>query len=191
MSTNIKIAIAESSAIIRCGLETLLKRLPGFRIQISEITAADCLTEGLRIYKPDILIMNPSIPGNCNLQHLKDECGCPDMKCFALLYNVSDPFLLRPYDEQISVYDSADELKHKLERLNTEEVPPEEGESDDQQTLSSREKRDCRLRGERHDKPGDCRPVVSLHPYRHHTPTEYRTKIAGTQCQWSDRIRHC
>ena len=129
-----------SSAIIRCGLETLLKRLPGFRIQISEITAADCLTEGLRIYKPDILIMNPSIPGNFNLQHLKDECGCPDMKCFALLYNVSDPFLLRSYDDQISVYDSADELKHKLERLNTEEVPPEEGESDDQQTLSSREK---------------------------------------------------
>lgn len=73
MSTNIKIAIAESSAIIRCGLETLLKRLPGFRIQIS-------------------------------------------------------------------VYDSADELKHKLERLNTEEISPEEGESDDQQTLSSREK---------------------------------------------------
>ena len=128
MSTNIKIAIAESSAIIRCGLETLLKRLPGFRIQISEITVADCLTEGLRIYKPDILIMNPSIPGNFNLQHLKDECGCPDMKCFALLYNVSDPFLLRSYDDQISVYDSA------------EEVPPEEGESDDQQTLSSREK---------------------------------------------------
>ena len=33
MSTNIKITIAESSSIIRCGLETLLKRLPGFRIQ--------------------------------------------------------------------------------------------------------------------------------------------------------------
>ena len=121
-------------------METVLKRLPGFRIQISEITAADCLTEGLRIYKPDILIMNPSIPGSFNLQHLKDECGCPDMKCFALLYNVSDPFLLRPYDDQISVYDSADELKHKLERLNAEEVPPEEQENDDQQTLSSREK---------------------------------------------------
>ena len=181
MSTNIKIAIAESSAIIRCGLETLLKRLPGFRIQISEITAADCLTEGLRIYKPDILIMNPSIPGNFNLQHLKDECGCPDMKCFALLYNVSDPFLLRSYDDQISVYDSADELKHKLERLNTEEVPPDTEQPG---------KRDCRLRGERHDKPGDCRPVVSLHPYRHHTPTEYRTKITGTQCQRLNRLCH-
>ena len=140
MSTNIKITIAESSSIIRCGLETLLKRLPGFRSQISEITAADCLTEGLRIYKPDILIVNPSIPGNFNLQHLKDECGCPDMKCFALQYNISDPFLLRSYDDQISIYDNADELKNKLERLNTEEVPSEEGENEDQQTLSSREK---------------------------------------------------
>ena len=140
MSTNIKITIAESSSIIRCGLETLLKRLPGFSIQISEITAADCLTEGLRIYKPDILIVNPSIPGNFNLQHLKDECGCPDMKCFALQYNINDPFLLRSYDDQISIYDNADELKNKLERLNTEEVPSEEGENEDQQTLSSREK---------------------------------------------------
>ena len=140
MSTNIKITIAESSSIIRCGMETLLKRLPGFRIQISEITAADCLTECLRIYKPDILIVNPSIPGNFNLQHLKDECGCPDMKCFALQYNINDPFLLRSYDDQISIYDNADELKNKLERLNTEEVPSEEGENEDQQTLSSREK---------------------------------------------------
>lgn len=41
---------------------------------------------------------------------------------------------------QISIYDNADELKNKLERLNTEEVPSEEGENEDQQTLSSREK---------------------------------------------------
>lgn len=140
MSTNIKIAIAESSAIIRCGLETLLKRLPGFRIQISEITAADCLTEGLRIYKPDILIINPFLPGSTNFQHLKEECGCPDMKCIALIYNVCDPVQLHAYDDQVSVYDSADELRHKLERLNAEEIPETEGESDDLQTLSGREK---------------------------------------------------
>lgn len=39
MSNSLKIAIAESSAIIRGGLENLLKRLPGFRIQITEVTA--------------------------------------------------------------------------------------------------------------------------------------------------------
>lgn len=138
MSTNIKIAIAESSAIIRCGLETILKRLTGFRIQISEITAADSLTEGLRLHKPDVLIINPSIPGNASIQRLKDECGCPNMKCFAFLYNVSDPIILRAYDDQISIYDSPEDLKRKFEQLTTEEVRPEEGE--DQQTLSSREK---------------------------------------------------
>ena len=64
----------------------------------------------------------------------------PGHEMFRPLYNVSDPLLLRPYDDQISVYDSPDELKQKLERLNAEEVSSEEGESDDQQTLSSREK---------------------------------------------------
>ena len=36
MSTNLKIVIAEPSAIVRYGLETMLKRLPGLRIQVSE-----------------------------------------------------------------------------------------------------------------------------------------------------------
>ena len=60
------------------------------------------------------------------------------MKCFALLYTLTDHSLTRYYDDQISIFDSADELKHKLERLHTKK---EEGdESDEQQTLSTREK---------------------------------------------------
>ena len=35
MSAYLKIVIAEPSAIIRSGLETMLKHLPGLRIQIS------------------------------------------------------------------------------------------------------------------------------------------------------------
>ena len=57
------------------------------------------------------------------------------MKCIALLYSVSDSVLLRSYDEQINIYDSPDEIKHKLERLNAEVLP-----DDEQQSLSSREK---------------------------------------------------
>lgn len=139
MSNSLKIAIAESSAIIRGGLENLLKRLPGFRIQITEVTAADFLVESLRLQKPDVLIINPSIPGKSNLEHLKEECGCLDMKCLALVYNVNDPILLRSYDDQISVYDDVDELKRKLERLNEEEVLEDE-DGDNPQTLSLREK---------------------------------------------------
>ncbi len=138
MSAYLKIVIAEPSAIVRSGLETILKHLPGLRIQVSEITTIESLTEDLRTHQPDILIINPSIPGYFTIPHLKEMTGCPDMKCFALLYALTDHSLTRYYDDQISIFDSADELKHKLERLHTKK---EEGdESDEQQTLSTREK---------------------------------------------------
>lgn len=53
MSTNLKIAIAEPSVIIRSGLENLLKRLPGFRIQMVEIHSVESLFDSLRMHKPD------------------------------------------------------------------------------------------------------------------------------------------
>lgn len=138
MSANIKIAIAEPSEIIRCGLVTLLKRLPGLRIQLTEIATAECLIEGLRMHRPEILIINPSLPGYFGLQHLKDECGCSKMKCLALTYMLTDHAQIRAYDDLINIFDSPDELKHKLERLNAEEASAEMEE--EQQSLSSHEK---------------------------------------------------
>ena len=88
MSTNLKIAIAEPSVIIRSGLENLLKRLPGFRIQMVEIHSVESLFDSLRMHKPDVLIVNPALPGYFTLQHLKEESGKAEMKCIALLYSV-------------------------------------------------------------------------------------------------------
>lgn len=139
MSTLLTIAIAEPSALIRCGLETVLKRLPGFRIQVVEIATVELLQETLRTHKPDMLIVNPSLPGCFSLQHIKEEAGCTDMKCIALLYAVADHALLRPYDDQVNIYDSADEIRHKLERLHTPQVA-DGAENEEQQTLSTREK---------------------------------------------------
>lgn len=138
MSTTLKIVIAEPSVIVRSGLETLLKRLPGLRIHISEITTIESLTEDLRTHQPDILIINPTIPGYFTIPHLKEMTGCPEMKCFALIYAPIDHSLIRYYDDQISILDSADELKHKLERLHTQAEAGEE--NDEQQALSVREK---------------------------------------------------
>lgn len=76
MSTLLNIAIAEPSAIIRSGLEAVLKRLPGFRIQIIEIATAELLQETLRSHKPDMLIINPSLPGCYTMQLLREETGC-------------------------------------------------------------------------------------------------------------------
>ena len=189
MSALLNIAIAEPSAIIRSGLEAVLKRIPGFRIQIIEIATAELLQETLRSHKPDILIINPSLPGYYTIQLLKEETGCTEMKCIALLYAVADHALLRPYDDQINIYDSPDEIRHKLERLHTS--PEEETENEEQQTLSAREKRNRGLCRQRDDKPRNSRPPVPFHTHRCYTPTQHRPEIAGTQCQWSDRIRHC
>ena len=114
MSTSLNIAIAEPSAIIRGGLEAVLKRLPGFRIQLIEIATAELLMETLRSHKPDMLIINPSLPGFYTMQLLKEETGCTEMKCIALLYAIADHALLRLYDDQISIYDSPEEIRHKL-----------------------------------------------------------------------------
>ena len=140
MSVTLKIAIAEPSVIIRGGLESLMKKLPGFRIQLVEI-AVESLVESLRMHKPDVLIVNPSLLGLTTVRQLREECSCPDMRCIAFLSAVLDSRLLRPFDEQISLYDSADEIRHKLERLNAEEIVEgtEEAE-DEQQSLSLREK---------------------------------------------------
>lgn len=173
MSTNLKIAIVEPSSIIRIGLETLLKRLPGFRIQFIEIAAPDSLLESLRINKPDVLIINPYIPGCLTIQHIKEECHCPNMKCLALMYAVADHVVLQHYDDQISIYDSCDELKHKLERLNPEEIPSEP-ETEEQQTLSTREKEIvvCVVKGMTNREIADCLFLST------HTVITHRRNIA-------------
>ena len=58
-------------------------------------------------------------------------------RCELLLYAAADPFLLRAYDEQISVYDSPEELRHKLNQLV---ITVGDTDNDEQQTLSTREK---------------------------------------------------
>ena len=138
MPVNLHITIAESSAIVRLGLELQLKYLPCFRIRLSEVTSPDGLAEGLRRNKPDVLIVNPAIPGAAGLQHLKEECGCPNVKCCALLLHPEDPALLRTYDAQVSLFDDAGSLRQLLEQLMAEKRAAEE--DDDSQTLSSREK---------------------------------------------------
>ncbi|MGM9760261.1 MAG: response regulator transcription factor [Parabacteroides sp.] len=138
MSTHLKVAIAEPSEIVRTGIESLLKRLTGFRLQLVEILSPDTLPDVLRLHHPDVLIINPLIPGYYTLQRLKEETGCEQMKCVALNGMSIDGVLLRTYDEQIGLFDTADEIRNKLETLLKEE--PEEPEGEEGNQLSSREK---------------------------------------------------
>ena len=113
----LKIAIAEPSVIIRSGITVALKRIPGFRIQPVEIISIDTLNNYLRLHKPDILIINPAFWGFFDIAKLKEETQNPKLICLALLNSAIDLSLLRSYHDTISIYDSVDQLKEKLEKL--------------------------------------------------------------------------
>ena len=134
---SVKIAIAEPSVILRSGLAAALKRIQGIHIQVFEISSIDLLANYIRLHKPGVLILNPAYWGIVDLHKLKEESGNKELKCFAFLSCLTDENILKQYDERISIYDSVDQLKVKLNKLF--EAPIEET-TDDTEILSQREK---------------------------------------------------
>ena len=134
---SVKIAIAEPSVILRSGLAAALKRIQGIHIQVFEISSIDLLANYIRLDKPGVLIVDPAYWGIVDLHKLKEESGNKELKCFAFLSCLTDENILKQYDERISIYDSVDQLKVKLNKLF--ETPIEET-TDDAEILSQREK---------------------------------------------------
>lgn len=133
----LKIAIAETSAIIRSGLALVLKRIQGLKVLPIEVVSPEALTDCIRLHKPDVLIINPAFPAFFDIRKLK-ETAEPEMKCVALLCSVGDSALLKNYDDSFSLYDAPETLKEKLNKLL--DVSDGEVEEGGQDVLSAREK---------------------------------------------------
>lgn len=140
MNTTMKIAVADYSAIIRYGVETLMKRIPEYRIQLIDIATPEDLASTLRSYSPDVLIINPTFPGGCPVSRLKEENGCAHMKCIALIYSPLSNELLREYDGRLNIYDTPEEIKFKVDRMHLHKKKFPTADDEEQQTLSNREK---------------------------------------------------
>lgn len=142
---HLKILIAEPSAIVRSGLCLQLQRLTDFHLQITEEELVEHLLFSVREQQPDILILNPVLLSERNFSHWKEECQVPQLKCVALLSSLVERPLLRHFDEQLSIYDSLEEIHQKLLQLSE----PGEHTREEQQTLSAREREvvACIVRG--------------------------------------------
>lgn len=136
-TTNLKVAIAESSMMLRTGLEATLKRFNRLKVQIIEIASADMMQDTLKKMQPDILIVNPFLLGNLELPRLKEQMS-HSMHYIALLTGILEPSIQNMYDETISIFDSLEEIERKLENLAEQSEEKELGE--EQQSLSTREK---------------------------------------------------
>lgn len=61
----LKLAVAEPSAILRCGIIAVLRRLPAPDVDILEIADISQLTVQLSRHRPDVLVVNPASLGFC------------------------------------------------------------------------------------------------------------------------------
>lgn len=137
MSSPIKIAVAEPSLIIRNGMLSVLKRLSGLNIQIVEIPDVSKLDMILRMQHPDILIINPMLLGVFSLQQIKGDVEFRKLKCVALQISLTDREAMKDYDQTMSVYDTAEQIKEKIQQLQAE---LSEGDEEPTEQLSTREK---------------------------------------------------
>lgn len=133
----LKIVIAEPSAIIRSGMTVMLKRIPGCRIIPVEIHTVDALKSYLINHSVDVLIINPVGWGLIDLPKMKEEGDNKDMKSIALVYSLMDQQTLSNYDESIGIYDSLDQIKAKLDKVANLETAENTGNNN---ALSAREK---------------------------------------------------
>lgn len=134
----VKIAIAETSVIVRNGLTATLRYLPRFKVQVVETDNPETLRDCLRKHSPDILIVNPSFGGYFDIGKTKNEQShFRSVKYVALQTSFIDHSLLKNYDAVITLFDDIDTLSEKIGNLLNEE---ESDETEMQDTLSTREK---------------------------------------------------
>lgn len=134
MVRRIHIAIVEPSVIIRNGIVSVLKRL-NLDIDIVEISDMPQLQSLLEKHNPDVVIIDPTQIGMISLQHIKENLS-GSKKFIALQSNLADASALKGYDEFISLYDSAEQIKTKVESV----ISKNKQDDSDKQELSQREK---------------------------------------------------
>ncbi len=134
----IRIAIAETSVIIRGGLTAALKRLSNVKVQPIELLSVEALNDCVRTQYPDMLIVNPAFGDYFDVGKFRDETSGKRIRVIALVTSFVDASLLSKYDESISIFDDLEILSKKIAGLLN--MVSEGEETDSQDALSQRER---------------------------------------------------
>ena len=134
----VRIAIAETSVIIRGGLTAALKRLSNVKVQSIELLSVEALNDCVRTQYPDMLIVNPAFGDYFDVGKFREETSGKRIRVIALVTSFVDASLLGKYDESISIFDDLEILSKKIAGLLN--MASEEEETDSQDALSQRER---------------------------------------------------
>lgn len=135
----IRIAIAETSVIVRGGLTAALKRLPNAKVQPIELLSMEALHDCVRTQCPDMLVVNPAFGDYFDVSKFRDETSGKKIRLIALVTSFVDAALLSKYDESVSIFDDLEALSKKIGGL-TNVADEEETADDSQDALSQRER---------------------------------------------------
>ena len=127
---SIRIAVAETSVIIRSGLTLALKRLPNLKIQPVELLSVEALNDCLRTQFPDILVVNPTFGDFFDVARFREETAGKGIRVVALVSSFIDASLLSKYDASISIFDDLEALANKINLLQNIEPEEEEDEKE-------------------------------------------------------------
>ena len=176
---SIRIAVAETSVIIRSGLTLALKRLPNLKIQPVELLSVEALNDCLRTQFPDILVVNPTFGDFFDVARFREETAGKGIRVVALVSSFIDASLLSKYDASFSIFDDLEALANKINLLQN--IEPEE-EEDSQENLSQREKEIviCVVKGMTNKEIAE--KLLPLHPYCDYTSQKHQQEVANTQC---------
>lgn len=89
----VRIAIAETSVIVRGGLTAALKRLPNVKVQPIELLSVEALHDCVRTQCPEMLIVNPAFGNYFDVAKFREEIS-NRIRLIALVTSFVDASLL-------------------------------------------------------------------------------------------------
>lgn len=135
MTHRVNITIADPSHIIRCGIASVLREIKEFRVELSEVSDVGELKNSINWQKPDLLMVNPATVGLLSLRQMKRDWEDENLKIVAITSSVVDDQSISEYNDVISIYDTPQQIKEKIEKLISEPEPDKRREE-----LTPREK---------------------------------------------------
>lgn len=135
-----KIAVAESSLILRSGIVSAIRRAADSEVQFLEITTPEELFTKLKAYAPNVLIINPMFSAKFDVTSVKSdkELSLAETRFIAFVGSLLDPQATQGYDGIIQVYDTAQTIHAVLDKVMGYDEP-DIAESEEGQ-ISQREK---------------------------------------------------
>lgn len=132
---NLKIAIAEPNEIVRLGIEAFLKKLPGYKIQVMDVSdSSKDILEQLPDYGVDIMLLNPIISG---MTLRKEYRLNGEMGVVAMLTYPVDTESLSGYNEYLSLADSSEKYQEVFDKILSID---KSGSDSEECSLTAREK---------------------------------------------------